>query len=218
MPYKTPRSEIGQATLLLLGGGRSSVVTLMSARPLLFTFPLLYYCTVPYQPINKSARRRRDATERRRSAQQMELERRRQLEHLEEISRQDAILSASARSTAMHRVKAAKLEAAKTAAADSPNASLPVGGGGGGDEGPRMSLTMRQHHRRDSYSGARGLNINRLVGRHPRQAFRGSEFPVSLRYMVQQFEVRARDDVCARFSVSPNPRELSTQYSVPVPC
>lgn len=50
----------------------------------------------------------------------MELDRRLQLEQLEQISRQNKRLSASARSMARHRIKAAKLEseAARTTAAD----------------------------------------------------------------------------------------------------
>lgn len=112
--------------------------------------------------MNQSARRRHDALERRRSARETELERRRQLEQLEQISRQDARLSASARSMARHRIKAAVLVAARKTAAE--NASAAIAGGEGSS------------HRKDSSSfGARNSDANRLARRHQPQVFRGGE-------------------------------------------
>lgn len=64
----------------------------------------------------RSARRRQDAAERRRSAIQSEIDRKRQLEVLNEISRRNARLSASARSMARHRVKTVALAKAMAAA------------------------------------------------------------------------------------------------------
>lgn len=107
----------------------------------------------------------------------MELERRRQLEDLEEISRQDARLSAAARSMARHRIKAAKLEETRTAKADNDDSGNAASAAVGGGEGSSMSLATRHdHHRRrrkDSSSGVHGSNVNQDVGRHRRQFFQG---------------------------------------------
>ena len=108
----------------------------------------------------------------------MELERQRQLEQLEQISRQDKRLSASARSMARHRVKAAKLEAeaARTAAADELSASAAAAAAAAaaeGGEGSSFSLAGVGRPRRKGSSltsfdapDLKDSKVNRLVRRH----------------------------------------------------
>ena len=136
---------------------------------------------LPRRPVygTKPARRRHEASERRRSAHMMELERQRQLEQLEQISRQDKRLSASARSMARHRVKAAKLEAeaARTAAADELSASAAAAAAAAaaaeGGEGSSFSLAGVGRPRRKGSSltsfdapDLKDSKVNRLVRRH----------------------------------------------------